>query len=789
MLTERIQMAKDNYVNSKPHISYERARIWTEAYKKTEGEPVIIRRAKAFGAVCEQLAVTIFPGELIVGAVGEFRKCGILTPEFSWTWVDAEMDSFSERVQDPYEMTDEQRQFVRNHIFPYWRGKSLEEAYLAQLPKEIAKVAVDTGIIDIDSKWRQSVGEITPDYEDGLFPKGFRGIIEECRAKKSKLNLSYPGDREKREFYDSVILVSKGLITLARRYADKAELTAETEKDKERKRELMDIARICRRVPEFSPASFQEALQMIWFYQLGGILMENPLSLNPGRFDQYMYPYYQYDVRHKLHSNEEILELIECYWLKLSEWVWTISANTADFFAGYNQFQNLTVGGCDRDGKDVTNELSYLALRATSELKTHQPGLSVRISRDSPREFIDAVMELVAQGTGFPAIHSDRTGYRMLKNLGYETEDARDWNNCGCVVPHFRKTFEWTSTVNVNFSGALEYATNGGKSRLTGKQMGLALNRSRKFKTYEELEAAFFKQFDNLIEISVAGTLVAQKLQKEMIPRPLFSALFGECLESGRDLVEGGAKYNIGPVLTGIGLAETANSLAAIKQLVYVDKVCTVDELLTALDHNWEGYEKLRVLAVGAPKYGNDNDFVDDIARKIANHFNEKASTYTDIYGSRFVSAFMGISNFIPTGRVIGATASGRKAGTPISEGVSPVAGTDISTPLAVMKSAAKMNQDIHSGGTLLNIRLGHELVNTKRGRSSLAAAVLAFFDLGTFHVQFNTLSTETLLDAQAHPENYKDLLVRVAGYSTQFVHLSKTLQDSIIRRSVHNAF
>ena len=404
MLTERIQMAKDNYVNSKPHISYERARIWTEAYKKTDGEPMIIRRAKAFGAVCEQLAVTIFPGELIVGAVGEFRKCGILTPEFSWTWVDAEMDSFSERVQDPYEMTDEQRKFVRNHIFPYWRGKSLEEAYLAQLPKEIAKVAVDTGIIDIDSKWRQSVGEITPDYEDGLFPKGFRGIIEECRAKKSKLNLSYPGDREKREFYDSVILVSKGLITLARRYADKAELTAETEKDKERKRELMDIARICRRVPEFSPASFQEALQMIWFYQLGGILMENPLSLNPGRFDQYMYPYYQYDVRHKLHSNEEILELIECYWLKLSEWVWTISANTADFFAGYNQFQNLTVGGCDRDGKDVTNELSYLALRATSELKTHQPGLSVRISRDSPREFIDAVMELVAQGTGFPAI-------------------------------------------------------------------------------------------------------------------------------------------------------------------------------------------------------------------------------------------------------------------------------------------------------------------------------------------------------------------------------------------------
>lgn len=574
---------------------------------------------------------------------------------------------------------------------------------------------------------------------------------------------------------------------MARRYADKADSLARSEKDTIRKGELKEIARTCRHVPEFPPKSFREALQMIWFYQLGGILMENPLSLNPGRFDQYMYPYYQYDIKHKLHDDEGILELIECYWLKLSEWVWTISANTADFFAGYNQFQNLTVGGSDRNGKDATNELSYLALKATSEVKTHQPGLSVRISGDSPRKFIDAVMELVAQGTGFPAIHSDKTGYRMLKNLGYETADARDWNNCGCVVPHFRKTFEWTSTVNVNFSSALEYATNGGKSRLTGKRMGLALKRTRKFKNYEEIEDTFFKQFDNLIAISVVGTLVAQKLQKMMIPRPLFSALFGECLESGRDLVDGGAKYNIGPVLTGIGLAETANSLAAIKQLVYVDKVCTADELLNALDQNWAGYEKLRALAIKAPKYGNDDNFVDDIARKIANHFYEETRKYTDIYGSRFTSAFMGISNFIPTGRVVGATACGRKAGEPISEGVSPVAGTDISTPLAAMRSAAKMNQDIHSGGTLLNIRLGHELVGTKRGRSNLAAAVLAFFDMGAFHVQFNTLSTETLLDAQVHPENYRDLLVRVAGYSTQFVHLSKILQDSIIRRSVHD--
>ena len=789
MLTERIQRAKNEYVNNKPAISYDRARIWTESYKKTEGQTEPIRRAQAFKDVCEQLVVTIFPGELIVGAVGEFRKCGILTPEFSWTWVDREMDHFSDRVQDPYEMTDEQRAFVRQNIFPYWKGKSLEEAFLAQIPAETAKVAVDTGIIDIDSKWRQSVGEITPDYQDVLFKKGFRGIIDTCREKMAQLKLSQPDALKKYDFYRSVILCGEGMIILAHRYADKAEEMAAAETDAVRKSELQQIAAICRRVPEFPPQTFQEALQMIWFYQLGGILMENPLSLNPGRFDQYMYPYYRYDIDNKLHDDDGILELIECYWLKLSEWVWTISANTADFFAGYNQFQNLTVGGSDRYGKDATNELSYLALKATAEVKTHQPGLSVRISQNSPKEFVDAVMDLVALGTGFPAIHSDKTGYQMLKNLGYDTEDARDWNNCGCVVPHFRKTFEWTSTVNVNFSGAFEYATNGGKSRMTGKQMGLPIYQDRKFASYEDVEKAFMEQFDNLIDISVTGTLIAQRLQKDMIPRPYFSALFEDCLEKGKDLVDGGAKYNVGPVLTGIGLAESANSLAAIKKLVFEDKVCTMDEILDAMDKNWEGYEELRKQAQNAPKYGNDDDFVDDIAQRISNHFYEETHKYTDIYGNPFTSAFMGISNFIPTGRVIGATACGRKAGEPISEGVSPVAGTDTSTPLAAMNSCAKMNQDVHSGGTLLNMRLSHDLVKTKRGRSNLAAMVQTFFDRGAFHVQFNTLSTETLLEAQKHPEDYKDLLVRVAGYSTQFVHLSKTLQDSIIRRSVHDGF
>lgn len=789
MVTERIESSRMNYINAKPAISYERARIWTESHKKTEGEAVAIRRAKAFKDTCEQLDVAIFEGELIVGTIGEFRKCGILTPEFSWTWVDREMDNFDKRVQDPYVMTDEQRAFVRENIFPYWKGKSLEEAFLAQLPQETVKVAVDTGFVDNDSKWRQSVGEITPDYQDVLFKKGFGGIIREAEENISRLNPTLAEDMKKKEFYNSIIITSQGIIKLANRYASKASEMAKIEDDKLRKNELLKIADICRRMPENPPETFYEAIQFVWFTQLGGIISENPLALNIGRFDQFMYPYYKSDMEKGIMTKEQIQELIEALWIKLSEWVWTISANTAEFFAGYNQFQNLTVGGKTREGKDATNDLSYMCLKATERVKTHQPGLSVRIHQDCPSNFLSEVTHLVSKGTGFPAIHNDSAGYQMLINAGYEPEDARDWNNCGCVVPHFRKTGEWTSAVNINFTAALEFALNQGKSRITGEKIGLDEKHPGDFEFYEEIEKAFYRQFDNLIKHSIIATLTAQKLHKEMVPRPFLSSCIEDCMINGKDLVDAGAKYNLGPVLTGIGLAVTSNSLAVIKKLVFEDKVTSMETLIKALNANWEGYEELRQLALSVPKYGNDEEFVDDIAIKMANHYYKEGHKYKDINGNNFNTAFMGISNYLPTGKVVGATPCGRKAKEPLSEGVSPFAGSDTSTPLAAMRSAAKLNQDVHSGGTLLNLRLNEDLVNTKRGQSNLGSIIQSFFSLGAFHVQFNTISTETLRKAQENPEDYKDLLVRVAGYSTQFVNLSRSMQDAIIARTAHENY
>ena len=787
MITQRIEAIRQNYVNAKPEISCQRAKIWTDSHRETEGLPVAIRRARAFYDCCDRLEVHIFEGELVVGAIGEFRKCGILTPEFSWMWVDREMDTFATRPQDPYLMTDEQRDFVRREIFPYWKGKSLEEAFLARLPEDTRRIGVDTGILDNDSKWRQAVGEITPDYQDVLFKKGFGGIIREAEEHIAALDPTNPDDLEKKEFYQSILWTSRGIIRYANRYADEAERLAGQESDPVRAAELRTIAQNCRRVPEHPPESFYEAIQFLWFVQVGGILSENPLSLNPGRFDQYMDPYYEADLAKGAVTEDFAQELIEALWLKYSEWVWTISSNTADYFAGYNQFQNLTVGGKKRDGHDGTNPVTFMAMKATEEVRTHQPGLSVRVQADCPREFLDAVTHLVSTGTGFPAIHSDSVGYQMLLNAGYEPEDARDWNNCGCVVPHFRKTGEWTAAVNMNFGSALEYALNQGASLMTGEQMGLTEKPAAQFGTFEEVMAAFYRQFDNLCRHSIILTVEAQRLHKEMVPRPFLSSCIEHCMESGKDLSQGGAKYNIGPVITGIGLAVTANSLAAVKKLVFEDKVCTMETLVNALRANWEGYEDLRQQAKDCPKYGNDQDEVDDLAVEIANHFYREIHQYKDIFGSPFLTAFMGISNYIPLGRVLGATPDGRKHGEPSSEGVSPFVGTDTSTPLAAMRSAAKLNQEVHSGGTLLNLRLNPELVATKRGQANLGAMVQTLFSLGAFHVQFNCISSETLRDAQAHPENYKDLLVRVAGYSTQFVNLSKSMQDAIIARTEHS--
>ncbi len=788
MSSKRIEDFKASYLNAKPSISVKRAVAFTESHKRSEGEPVIIRRAKAFLDVCKAIPVTIFEHELLVGAIGEFRKSGIVCPEYSWKWVNEEMDSFESRNQDPYCIDAETKKTLRQDVFPYWQGKSLEETFLARINPETAKILVDTGILDNDSKWRNAVGEVTADYQDVIFKYGFGGLKRQAQQQLQSLEPVSAEAIEQINFYQAAVLVCEGIITLAGRYADQASELAKQEQNPARKAELLEIARICRQVPEHPPQTFAEAIQMVWFTQLGSILSENSLALNLGRFDQYMYPYFANDLAEGVITEEKAQELIEALWIKLSEWVWAISSNTAKFFAGYNSFQNLTVGGRTRDGRDATNAISYMCLKATENVKTHQPGLSVRIHPDTPEEFMLAVCKLISAGTGFPAVHNDRVGSAMLLAAGLSPEDARDWNNCGCVVPHFRKVGEWTSAVSINIAAALEFALNNGKSRITGETMGLSDKTIAELTTYEAVEAAFYEQLSYLIKHSVIGSITAQQIHTEIVPRPYLSMLVDGCMDKGKDLSRGGAKYNLGPVLTGLGVADSANSLAVIKKLVFEEKKYSLEEVCQALAADWKGYEELRQAALACPKYGNDDDYVDSIALKITDFYGKEVTAYRDYFGSPFNSAFMGISNYIPAGSVVGATPDGRKAKTPLTEGVSPHAGTDLTSPTAAMRSVAKINHDIHSGGTLMNVKLAPELLQSERSQRNLASIIRAYFALGAFHVQFNVISADTLRKAQEQPEEYRDLLVRVAGYSTQFVNLSREAQDAIIARTTYES-
>ena len=785
-MTKRIRKLKDAFNQAKPSICVERARLFTESFRETEGQPRILRSAKAFRHVCQNIPVTIFDDELIVGTTGKFRRSAAMCPEMSWQWVDNELDSFPTRKQDPYMITDDQIKTLREEVFPYWKGKTLEEAFLAQVPAETAKLIVDTGILDNDSKWRNGVGEITPDYQDILFRKGFNGICEEAKARLQELEPDDSDSMDKINFYSAAIETSRGIIELAGRYADKASIMAGVEQDLVRKRELLTISENCRRVPAEPPRTFWEAVQFVWFTQMGSIMAENSLALNIGRFDQFMYPCYSTDMKSGSIDQGLAQELVECLWIKFSEWIWAISRNTANYFAGYNSFQNLTIGGRKRNGTDAVNELSYMCLKATADVKTHQPGLSVRIDANTPQEFVMEVAKLVRMGTGFPAIHNDRIGSEMLLAAGLSQEDARDWNNCGCVVPHFRKNGEWTSAVNINLAAAMEYALNDGRSRMTGEQMGLKTGDPDTFKTFGDLEKAYYAQLAYLIKHAKRGNILAQKIHAELIPRPYISLLVDGPMQKGSDLSKGSAVYPVGSVLTGIGLADSANSFSVVKRLVFDEGKVTISELNRALDNNWEGFDDLRQMALSCPKYGNDDDYVDQFAIDISDFYSKEITKDNDFWGVHFNSAFMGISNYVPMGFPIGATPDGRLAGSPLTEGCSPHAGTDTTSPTATMRSIAKLNHEGHSGGTLLNMKFNPDALKSDKDLVNLSNLIRSYFELGAFHVQFNVISTETLKDAQKHPENYQDLLVRVAGYSTRFVVLSKEMQDAIIERNTY---
>lgn len=784
----RTARLKAAYLDSKPAICMERAIAFTESFQETEGEAQSVRLAKAFRRACETISVNIFDDELLVGTHGSGRRMGALVPEISWKWLYEELDAIETRPRDPYSLTPEHKEIFLTKIVPYWKGRSLEENALAQFPDETLRIGVNTDILDTEMKWRSHVGEITPDFQDIIFPKGFRAICTEAREKLATLEYTNFSDLEQINHYKASIEACEGIITLGRRYAEKAEKMAQQEHDPKRKSDLEQIAANCRRVPEHSPRNFWEAAQMHWFVMMSCFLSENCPAFNVGRFDMFMNPYFQADLVRGDITSELAQEIINCLWIKIAELIWLLPKSGSRYYAGYSGFTNLSVGGRNKDGSDAVNDISYMAVKATSMVGLPQPSLSVIIHPDTPEEFLLECCRLARQGIGFPAFHNDQVGMQMMMYAGMRPDDAREWTLLGCVVPHHRKVYEWTDAGGYNMAAALEWTLNRGKSRLTGELLGLPTGDPRTFTSFDELKETFFSQVDHILKHCAISTVIEQKLHQQLVPRPYLSLLVEGCMESGKDLVHGGAKYNIGPGWIVVGAADCANGLAAVKKHVFEEKNITMDQLINALDDDFIGHEEIHEMLKNAPKFGNDDDYVDRLQVEMTDYNDKGLSRYTDILGNPFHSAIMGLTYNIPTGSVIGALPCGRKATHPLAEGCSPHPGTDRNGPTATMRSEAKVNHELHPGGTLLNLKLLPSAIEGKRGLSGMANLIRSYFELGGYHCQFNVISQETLLDAQQNPDDYRDLVIRVAGYCAIFTELSHEVQNEVIRRTSHES-
>ncbi len=638
-LTPRIKNLKQQYLKYKPTINLELALAKTAVYQETQGEAMVVRRAKAMKRYCETKEINILDHELIVSNVGAWPREAVVTPEVSAHWINKELDTMSTRAYDPLQISEEHKKIFREQIFPYWEGKTVVDQWLAQIPEEIAEMGYKSGIIDCEIKTETGPGEIAPGYAEILLPQGYGGIKAHAEKRLEELDLNDSAQIEQYHFLRAVIITCEAMAIFGERHAQKAEQMAAEEKKAERKAELLKIAEVCRWVGTNPPRNFWEALQLIWFSQNALFMELSAPSYSPGRVDQYLYPYFKADEAAGILNKKEAQELLECLWIKMAEQCWYLNENSAKYYAGYTAFQNLCVGGVTPDGRDAVNEMSYMVLQASMDVKLCQPSLSVRLNKKNPDEFFYAVADLASQGTGFPAIHNDEIGIKMLMKKGVTPEEARNWCLVGCVEPNISgKLSQWSAVSAYNFGSAVEFALTNGIHVMSGKKYGLETGDPAQMKTFEEFYDAVKKQVAYLIKVSSISSNVTEIAQKELCPCPYASMLFMDCIDNGKDLMRGGARYNIGPGTLGIGIGDAANSLSAIKKLIFEEKKLTFEELAATLSDDFENHDQtLMMLLNAAPKYGNDDDYVDDFARELADLVVQEHHKYKTLNGNYFM--------------------------------------------------------------------------------------------------------------------------------------------------------
>ncbi len=779
---ERINRLKKRVLETRPEIDLENARLLTEAFKEAEGKPLVVKKALAFRKQCMEKTVTIWDDELIVGCSGSKIRGGILCADTCWSVLDDELDTISTRPYDPFYLRPEDKKAFEEEIRPYWKGRSNYEEWLAQIPDDTRELR-DHGVVYINRKAVRGWGETTAGYE-WLIREGLSGIISVIEKRRSELDLTVPGHYEKDYYLEAMLIAAEGIIALARRYAAEAERLALLEKNPRRKEELLEIARVCRRVPEHPARTFREALQSFYFYHTCIFMEQNAASYNPGRMDQYLWPYYKADLEAGRITPEEAQELLDCLWVKFSEPCLFQDAVTAEFAAGYPMFQNVCVGGVDHAGRDAVNDLSYMMLQATMDVQLYQPSLSVRYNMaKNPNSFLRKVVELISLGTGFPAFHNDEVGIRMVMNKGVPLKEAYDWNPCGCVETNLSgRMRQYTALADINLGSVVEFALLDGKNRKSGRYIGARTGNPLDFKTYEEFLGAVKEQIRYVTRVVVKGSHVIDEICMNR-PVPALSLTFKECIQKAKDYAWGGAKYNVGNGIILIGVADLINSLAAIRHIVYNTRQATMAEILDALDRDFEGCERIHRLCLAAPKYGNDDPLVDDIAADIFTFIADEIEKYSSKFG-RMTPGILPVSGNTPFGLEVGALPSGRRAWKPLADGVSPSGGTDFNGPTAVLKSVANIPHDRFVQGTLLNMKVEPDMLSTENGITQMMALLKSMCSLGVFHVQFNVIDGEKLRRAQKYPEEYKGLLIRVAGYTAYFVELGKDVQDEIIGRT-----
>ncbi len=788
--TRRHKLLKMNYLLQKPSITIHRARIITQIDRENPGLPRILLRARAFRRCCETAPLVIQDNELIVGAPNGAPRAGAFSPDISWRWLRDELDTIGERPQDPFYVSEENKKILREEIFPYWQGKSVDEYCEAQYREAgLWELSGESLVSDCSYHALNGGGDSNPGYDVILMKKGMLDILNEAKEHLKMLDYANPDDLDKIYFYKSVIESTEGVMIYARRMSEYAASLAAKETDPRRRAELENIAQVNARVPAHAPQTFQEAIQAVWTVESLLVVEENQTGMSIGRVDQYMYPFYKADLEAGRLTPYQAFDLAGCMLIKMSEMMWITSEGSSKFFAGYQPFVNMCVGGLTREGNDATNELTYLLMDAVRHVKIYQPSLATRVHNKSPREYLEKIVDVVRAGMGFPAVHFDDTHIKMMLAKGVSIEDARDYCLMGCVEPQKAgRLYQWTSTAYTQWPMAIELVLNHGVPLWYGKQVCPDMGPLSAFDTYEKFEVAVKEQIKYITRLSGTATVISQRVQRELAPKPLMSIMYEGCMENGRDVSAGGAMYNFGPGVVWSGLATYADSMAAIRKLVYDDKKYTLEELNEALKADFEGYDLVRRDCLAAPKYGNDDEYADSIAADII-EFTEREHRKIRTLYSTLSHGTLSISNNTPFGMITGASANGRRAWKPLSDGISPSQGSDVKGPTAIIKSVSRLGCDCMNIGQVHNFKLMSGLLETPEGRNSLISLIRTASIFGNGEMQFNYLTNETLLQAQQNPADYRDLVVRVAGYSAFFVELCQDVQNEIISRTMLSDF